>query len=159
MDRDGNPIALPSDGEEISFETLAKRCTGDLPIGALKRELLRTGAVALNSENKLTPVRRQAVPTGFDDKLITSLSFNLFGLASTVAYNSNPERTTPSLPERFVESESIPIEIRSEMHSRLRERIEEFALEIDDMFSTVEAAAGDDNKRVGVGIYYYEEDK
>ena len=159
LDSEGYPLALPADGEDLSFEALAKRCVGDLPVGTIKSELLRTGAIEVTSERKLAPVRRQAVPSGFDDKLVTSLSFNLFGLASTVAFNSNPDRASPSRPERFIQSESLPVELRSEMHIVLRKRIEDFAVEIDDMFSTVETVNADDGRRVGVGIYYYEEDK
>lgn len=90
MDGEGQPRPIPVDGVDKGFEGLASRCAGDLPAGALRSELLRTGAIVETSDGRLHPTRRQAVPADFSDKLVTSLSFNLYGLASTIAFNSNP---------------------------------------------------------------------
>ena len=158
LDSDGQPLPLPADGKGKTFELLAKRYAGDLPSGALKSELLRTGAVTLDDGDQLVPTRRQAVPESFDDKLITSLSFNLYGLASTIAFNSNSKRTGAGRIERFVQSDRIPLESKVILRDSLRDRIDRFSIDLDNMFSKTGKRSGPDMSRVGVGIYYFEED-
>ena len=159
LDSDGRPIPLPADGKGTTFELLAKRCAGDLPSGALKIELLRTGAVALTEDGKLVPKRRQAVPERLDDRLITSLSFNLYGLASTIAFNSDPKRTGAGRIERFVQSEHIPLESKANVRASLRDRIDRFTLDLDNMFSKTREISAQGMSRVGVGVYYFEEEE
>ncbi len=158
LDSAGRPLPLPADGKGTTFEQLAKRCAGDLPPGALKIELLRTGAVILTEDDQLVPTRRQAVPERFDDKLITSLSFNLYGLTSTIAFNSDPRRTGAGRIERFVQSEHVSSESKALLRDSLRDRIDRFTLELDDLFSKTEEKVAGDMSRVGVGVYYFEED-
>lgn len=158
LDSDGQPLPLPADGKGKTFEFLARRCAGDLPSGALKNELLRTGAVVLTDDDQLVPMRRQAVPERFDDKLITSLSFNLYGLASTIAFNSNSKRTGAGRIERFVQSEHVPPESKALLRDSLRNRIDRFTVDLDNLFSKTAKTAGRDMSRVGVGVYYFEED-
>ena len=158
LDSDGRPLPLPSDGIGMTFELLAKRYAGDLPSGALKSELLRTGAVTLNDDDQLVPTRRQAVPEQFDDKLITSLSFNLYGLASTIAFNSNSKRTGAGRIERVVQSDHVSPESKAILRDSLRNRIDRFTIDIDNMFSKTGKTSDRDMGRVGVGIYYFEED-
>lgn len=158
LDPDGKPLPLSVDGEGKTFELLAKRYAGDLPSGALKTELLRTGAVTLTEDNHLVPKRRQAIPERFDDKLITSLSFNLYGLASTIAFNSDSRRTGAGRIERFVQSEQISSESKAMLRGALRERIDGFTVDLDNMFSKTGKTSPQDKSRVGVGVYYFEED-
>ena len=157
LSSDGQPLPLLPDGTGLTFESLAKRCAGDLPSGALKIELLRTGAIALTEDGHLFPKSRQAVPERFDDKLITSMSFNLYGLASTIAFNSDPKRTAAGRIERFVQSEPIPLDARSVLRDSLRDRIDHFTVELDTMFSKTKETEGQGMHRIGVGVYYFEE--
>ena len=159
LDSDGRPVPLVADGKGLSFELLARRCGGDLPFGALKTELLRTGAIARTQDGHLIPNRRQAVPEHFDDKLITSLSFNLYGLASTIAFNSDPSRTGAGRIERFVQSEHIPLEAKTALRSYLRDRIDRFTLDLDSVFCKTEETSVKGMNRVGVGVYYFEENE
>ncbi len=158
LDSDGRPLPLPAYGKGATFELLAKHCAGDLPSGALKIELLRTGAVTLTEDGQLVPKRRQAVPERLDDKLITSLSFNLYGLASTIAYNSDPRRTGAGRIERFVQSEHIPSESKAIVRDSLRDRIDRFTIDLDNYFSRTREISTQDISRVGVGVYYFEEE-
>ena len=158
LDPDGQPLPLPADGKGKTFELLAKRYAGDLPSGALKIELLRTGAVALTEDDHLIPKRRQAIPERFDDKLITSLSFNLYGLASTIAFNSDSRRTAAGRIERFVQSEHISSESKAILRGTLRDRIDRFTVDLDNLFSKTGKTSAQDINRVGVGVYYFEED-
>ena len=158
LDAKGRPLTLALEGEDPSLETLVRRCVGDLPIGAIKVELLRTGAITQDSAGNFAPSRRQVVPISPDDRLITSISFNLHGLASTISFNSNPDRKEEGRIERFVQSDPLSAAQKRSLRLPLRKRIVEFTESLDDMFSAVEGDVNDSTDRVGVGIYYFEED-
>src|SRR5262249_6593621 len=91
QDSKGHPKALPLHGT-TSFAALVKKCSGDVPAGAIKVELLRCGAVVEDAGGVLRAIRRHVVPESVDDKLITSLTFGLRGLATNIAFNSDPSR-------------------------------------------------------------------
>ena len=158
LDPNGRPLPLTLQGKVPSFEGLVRRCARDVPFGAIKVELLRTGAIAEHHDGTLFPKRRDAIPISPDDRLITSISFNLHGLASTIAYNSDPERQEMGRIERFVQSEPISTPTAREFRLPLRKRIADFTESVDDMFSAVERDPSDAATRVAVGIYYFEED-
>ena len=157
-DSRGIPLQIAVDGVAPSLDALVKRSAGDFPTGAVKVELLRTGAVSEDARGYLTPNRRQAVPVSPDDRLVTSISFNLFALCSTISHNSNPERSGEGWIERFAQSEHIPVELKPVLRASLRKRIASFSDEIDDMFTDIDSASNDSESRIGVGIYYYEDD-
>ena len=93
LDSKGKPKTLAYRSGSNSFTDLVKRCAGDLPAGAIKVELIRCGAVTKDADGYLRAQRRHLVPEAFDEKLMTSMTFGLRGLASTIAFNTNPRRT------------------------------------------------------------------
>jgi hypothetical protein len=145
-------------GDPISFEHLVRCCLGDIPAGAIRVELLKYGAIAVEPTGRLVARRREVVPDAFDEKLITSMSFNLRALASTIAFNSNPSRVGSGRIERFVQSTSLGPQAKSTLRTVLRQRIIAFTEEIDDLFSGRRGGEPDDRGRVGLGVYYYEDD-
>ena len=158
VDREGAPLALQLEGGCPSFSDLVRKYAGDLPAGAMRVELIRTGAVRIDANGSLHALKRVAVPDAIDDRLVTALSFNLSCLASTVAHNSDPNRSASSRIERFVQSDQLSEQSMRKLRGFTQRRIEGFTEELDDIFSTV--GSGDSKRagRVGVGVYYYEDD-
>ena len=156
---EGFPKPLPYSGSGPSFESLISHSGVDVPAGAMRVELIRCGAVSESEDCLLLPTRRQAVPDPLDLKLLTSISFNLRALASTIAHNSNPTRSPDAgWIERFVQSPPVSDGERIVFRQVLRKRIEEFSEAIDDGFSSIGTGAENDSGRIGVGVYYYEDD-
>lgn len=158
LSTDGQPVKLTVDGHALSLAALVRRCVGDVPIGAIKVELLRTGAVTQEADGRLSPNRRHAVPVLPDDRLITSISFNLYGLVSTIAHNSDPKRSGPGRIERFVQSDPISQHDILTFRGEVRERVIAFTEGLDDTFSGVDADPNGAKKRIGVGVYYFEDE-
>ena len=160
QDHAGRPSPLPMTAGDRSFAKLVASVSTDIPPGAMRVELIRSG-VATEVDGLLVPNKRHVVPDSVDDKIIMALSFNFRGLAATIAHNSDPHRTEPGWIERFVRSGSIAGEIVAEMHGHFRSRIETFAEEIDDRFAELERAPvvqpPGHQRRMGVGIYYTED--
>lgn len=154
---DGSPRTLSFQTGDYSFADLVRECSRDLPLGAIKVELIRCGAVEERSDGDLIPLRRYVVPDAAHEQLISSMVFGFRGLASTIAHNCNPTRTSVGRFERIVQSDPISSEDRELVARLIRERLERFTVEIDDLFgATTTSASG--GKRVGVGLYFFEDD-
>jgi Family of unknown function (DUF6502) len=146
-----------SDGEQ-SFAALVKKRVGDLPAGAIRAELIRCGAVAVDSEGLLVVKRRHVVREGAHDKLASSISLSLRSLAETIAFNSSPRRTGYGRIERFVETSNLDKDTRERIRPVIRDRITRYTEELDDLFFQYEPQShSGDGARVGVGIFYCED--
>jgi hypothetical protein len=83
--------------------------------------------------------------------------FGLRGLAATIAHNcSHAERL--GRIERFIESDPLTDTEIALLRSQVRERISVFADGIDNFFSESERSGLPTSKRIGVGVYYYEDE-
>ncbi len=159
LDAKGQPKPLSYQGRRSSFAALVKVCGGDLPPGAVRFELVRCGAVIEKPKRFLQAVRRTVIQSGQDERLISSMVFNLRSLASTIAFNSvDPPRGDLGRIERFCESDPLSEHAIATNRPMLRERIQRFITGIDDMFADTKPKALEAGRRVGVGVFYYEDD-
>ncbi len=157
LDASGNPKTLPFRKGRKTFAKLVSECAGDLPAGAIRVELVRCGAIAEDKSGRLTARRRYVVPEGADQRIVTSMAFGLRALASTVAHNMDHSKELGRI-ERFVESDPLTEAGIAGVRSQVRKRIGAFADGIDDFFSDAERGSSGGGKRIGVGVYYYEDD-
>jgi hypothetical protein len=123
----------------------------------MKVELLRYGAVTEDEAGVLTVRRREIIPKEFDERLVTSMAFSLRALATTVAFNTDPNRKGAGRIERFVQSQSLREESRVALTGTVRERIVLFTQELDDLFSDGEIESDGPTRRIGVGVYFHED--
>jgi hypothetical protein len=157
VDRNGRPRPLKMQGRSPSFRGLVKLCAGDIPAGAIKVELIRSGSVVEDRKGMLHAVRRQVVPADLDEKLITGIVFGLRGHAATVAFNTSVNNLgTAGRIERFCLSDRIAEQSIAEMHPVIRHRVQTFADEMTDLIA--EPRRSPRGRRVGVGIFYYEDE-
>jgi hypothetical protein len=156
IDEAGQPRPLPLSGTANCFDDLVHSCGGDLPAGAIKVELLRCGVVSEDADGRLIVKRREIVPKDFDERLITSLAFSLRGLATTIAFNTDPGRKVPGRIERFVQSNYLTEESRELLAATIRDRITTFTEDMDDLLSegSIQQNSG---RRVGIGVFYHED--
>ncbi|TDJ12193.1 MAG: hypothetical protein E2O64_02140, partial [Gammaproteobacteria bacterium] len=89
QDDKGSPIPLAYDNGDPSFLTLAKKYGGDVPSGALFKELIRADAVEPDGE-KFYPVKRHFIAVEVDDILIWALRNSVRHKLGTVEYNTRP---------------------------------------------------------------------
>lgn len=161
LNEEGSPIPLSFEGESVSFSSLVRKCAGDVPPGAIRTELIRYGAISSDESGTLRVLRREVVPDSFDMKLVSAISFSLTALAQTVAHNTDPSRTEPGRIERYVQSDGISASAKEALRPILREKVERFSREIDDLFAHFSEDNGAEiasRARVGVGMYYFEDD-
>lgn len=153
----GRPKRLPFAKGRSSFSRLVKECAGDLPAGAIKVELIRCGAVSEELPGRLSAKRRHVVPEGLDEKLVSSMVFGLRALASTIAFNSSHPENVGRI-ERFVESDPLTEFGIETIRKQVRDQITNFTEGVDDFFSHAERPPQLAGRRIGVGVYYYEDD-
>lgn len=161
-DSSGHPKALAYDGPGVTFQTLVKRCAGDIPVGAMRTELKRIGAIAENKDGLLVVKTRQHLPKDVNDRLLNGIEYGLQTLAATVEYNGNPKNKLLR-PQKFIHSSEISEDELPLLQKFIREKIESFSIETDDLLSTAEVTpaekgSGKQCATVGVGVYFYLED-
>lgn len=157
LDAEGQPRQIPYSGSEVSFERLVQLSAGDVPVGALKVELLRFGVIMEVEQGLLRVVKREIVPKDVDERLFTSLAFSLKALATTIAHNTDPESAASPRIERFVQSGFLTQDSRKRLQRMITARIVNFTEEIDDAFSSGELTDEDRGRRIGVGVYFHED--
>jgi len=167
----GTPRALPFEGPG-SFSTLVARYAGDIPPGAMRAALRQAGTVTQDSEGLLLPQERFFFATELDEDLIRVICFSLSNLASTVVHNANVRRDSDASSgvcpehaylERVAWTEHISPSATLDFRDWVRKEGSRFIEVADSRIGQCElpknAWADTNQKVVGVGIYYFEEER
>lgn len=162
LEASGKPKRLPFSGESASFSALVRKFGGDIPPGALRTELKRVGAVCERENGDLEIVKRSVLPSGIEERLITTLAHGVYPHLATTAHNTNPEREGASWPQLTAFTQSV----RKTDLPRIRrisvDRLTEITESFDDLFMAYEALQEAEPKQndkniVAVGVFYFEE--
>jgi hypothetical protein len=94
----GKPRVLRDGGPGPDFADLCRAHGGDIPPSALRKELLRVGAVAEGPDG-LAVVRRYYMPVRFDGQWLANAGSTLRDLGRSISHNLSAADGTPS---RFV---------------------------------------------------------
>lgn len=167
----GDPKPLPFHGPE-SFSSLVAEYAGDIPPGAMRAELQRAGTVKRLPNGLLVPDRRYFYSSHFDADFIKRIAFSLANLGSTVAHNaqlfkdsvvSEEENSRSGRFERCAWTEYMPPESLEFFRAWVRQEGTKFIENADGCIGEHELQRRDwhNSKRrtVGVGVYYFEEDR
>lgn len=156
--QDGNPIDLPLEAEGPSFATLVREVGGDVPAGAVKSELVSAGCVTELTNGRLRALKRVYVPSDFGEDLA-------LGLASIVAPMLDTLHRNLELPEhafiqRVAYSDHIaPADVpkfRQVSHESASSLMHELDKWIADNEEQSSADSEDFERRVGLGVFYFE---
>ena len=160
-DKGGEPLPLPVEGPKASFAALVRYYSGDIPVRAMMDELLRVGAVRKTRDGRIRLQARFYVPEQSEGDKLHILGTDTADLIATIAHNLAPN----ALPrfQRKVMYDNVPVEAVQEFQRLSANRAQLFLEGIDhwlserdrDLNSTVH---GTGRKRVGIGVYYFEDD-
>ncbi len=162
LDCSGSPIDLPFEGAPKSFTALVRKCSTDVPPGAILGELARGGAIVESQNGMLQVASRRFVPLRSDVAMIYRFGQRIRDLATTIDCNLHVE---PGPIRRF-ESTADNMRIREDSLPKLRrltvEHGSKFLESVDEWLSASsigEASDSDaDGVRVGVGVYFFQGD-
>jgi hypothetical protein len=157
----GNPLVLQIEGKNASFAELVRRYSGDLLVRTMLDELLRVGAVRRTKDGRIRLQSRFYVPERSETEKLHILGTDTADLIATIAHNLKPQQV-PRF-QRKVMYDNVPVEAVEDFQHLSATRAQTFLEDIDRWLSQRDrdvnpAVNGTGRKRVGLGIYYFEED-
>ena len=159
---DGYPEVLLIHGKEKSFEVLVNRYSGDMPTKAMLDELERANIIRRIEKKHVCLQRRAYIPTNDEDEAITILGTDVALLISTIDHNmvnkDNQLRFQrkvcyDSTPEKGLEKFHMLVNQDSQC---LLEHFNKWLAQHEQDSNPEVIMSG--RKKVGVGIYYFEEE-
>ena len=156
LDAEGDPLPLHFDGQEGSFCDLARRYSGDIPPRAVLDELFRVGLAERQEDGSIRLIARGYIPqTGTAEKL-SILGVEASDLLNTIDHNIHTEGEPPYF-QRKVCYYNFPNRHLPELRELTRRRSQELLEEMNRwMAEHDEAGLGDEFRRAGLSIYYFE---
>lgn len=158
----GQPLALPNDGELPSFTALARRYAGDMPVTTLLKEFKRTGVVSEDEQGNLHALKRYYVPSQSDPAALLRAGSVINDLGSALYHNlyrADPEKNKPLHFERRATNIQMPAESAEAFRQFVEQEGQAFLEKVDAWLSAHEQQSQDtaDEKiqtiRLGVGTY------
>jgi len=168
----GTPLPLPFSGEFPSFSDLTKRYAGDIPPGAMRVELKRTGTVSEDDDGVLHPLKRHCVPYELGVNFVQTIGYSLSRLADTVLKNSKqfeyPLDARHGNFEKYVWTQNLSDHDQAEFKALAEQKALALLVELDDWIGEREQIASigreQPNRGVsqrsvegecGLGIFYF----
>lgn len=162
-DQAGSPAALPfDDGSDASFAALVKLYSGDMPARAVLDELVRVEAVSRGEDGRITLLTNAYLPANLDKDKVAILGVDVADLIDTISVNLGGQKSGLRF-QRKVSYDNVSTEAVAEFKALsgvesqlLLEKYDRWLASHDrDEHPELE---GRGRHRVGVGIYYFEED-
>lgn len=153
LDKKGDPLDLPFDGEGPTFQALVKRYSGDMQPRAVADELLRVGAVEA-VDGRLRMTTRGYVPSGDPESVADILGIDTAEFIETVDHNM---RSQDKLFQMKVLSTNVPARYLEEFNAYSRRLSRPVLEELNRWLAARDMKqdwSGDDERVVlGLGIY------
>jgi hypothetical protein len=156
----GKPRALDADGA-VSFSTLVKRHSGDMPSGAVLDELLRVGAIRRTLNGQIELVQRAYVPAGSTLEKLGMLGTDVADLIETIDHNVEHGAEDARF-QRKVMYHDVPASALPAFRKRSAYQAQALLERLDVWLAKASKNHDDDppsaqRARVGVGIFYFEQ--
>jgi hypothetical protein len=163
LDPQGEPLPLPLEGKTASFNELARRYAGDIPVSALLKELRRVDAVVDTDDDRIRIVSRSFLSTAVDPDYVRILATQLQDLGATVLHNFALERDEERRLQRYVVSENLPPKFLREFQAMATRESQALLEKLDDWLTRHEVDADErgtsKTARTGVGVYFFADDQ
>ncbi len=160
VDRHGEPSALPLVGGRGSFQSLVKQFAGDIPEGAMRKELQRVGRARLEND-VLVLCPRNGDDLAAEEAMAQRLRAGAYPLMAALAHNEAVKKNGDAWPLETVGLKSIRksdvARVRKLVSVRLRAATTTIS-DLLDAYATIHAGDSTDEPTLSVsaGIYYAE---
>ena len=161
-DSKGNPLVISADGDEPCFSALVKRVGGDIPFGAMLKELTRAGSVEESGSGRYKAVSKTFMPDATDPESIVIAGEAIHDLIETISWNLFQSPGQAKRLERRVYSDQLDPREIEKFKKEANEKAKDLLEELDELVSTRDAWAREGEKqrrrvRIGLGIYLFED--
>jgi hypothetical protein len=161
LDERNEPKTISLKGGSGSFEELVYRYSGDITARAILDELVRVGAVKKIDNDTVKLAHHGYVPEESDPEKIDVLSTCVADLLSTAVHNLNHEANDARFQREVIYSE-IPQHVIAEFQQYSHDKSLALLLDLNKWLAekkrTEKPEPDESTGRVGVGIYYFEND-
>lgn len=155
---------LTFDNGDVSFSSLVKTYSGDVPPRAILDELERVGVVSLDDNGNIHLLSRAYIPqTGINEK-IQYLGSDVSALINTMDRNIYQDDKSTFF-QRKVYYDNLPNEAVEEIQSMIAHESQQLLEKIDITMAKHDrdanpnnSAKGTGRRALGIGIYYFEND-
>jgi hypothetical protein len=159
--KNGKTRALAFDDSEDSFSNLVKTYSGDVPVRALFDELKSVNAIKVNENGTISLVTKGYTPSEDVAAKLDILGNDVGDLIATI--NHNIQNNDKPFFQRKVSYDNIPVEAVEKFRQLSAEDSQELLEKMDNFLAkhdrdTNSKSGGTGKKRVGIGIYFFEED-
>jgi hypothetical protein len=152
-------LVFEAQADRESFTQLVREVGGDVPPGAMLKELVRAGCVKEARPGYWKAVKRQFSPSGVDLFQVQRFGECLHDLAQTIVTNMEQEKGEKRLFEFRAWSDKINHKAIDELRQIVASQGNAYLEGIDDWLeahASREEADGEIRRRCGVGLYYFE---
>lgn len=172
VDEDGSPkrlvFAIESaspGGASEDFTGLVKKYAGDIPPGALRTELIRSGAVVIDDDGFLRVVRREYSLSAKHELIERAFDLLIPSLLENIAHNVIPSRRrrkdASTWPDYQVQIRNVPEQSLGRVADQARAQMLSSCKTMDDsLYATAAANRGESGSgsesTVLIGMYYAE---
>ena len=157
MDLEGHPKDLPAIGPTGSLASLLKRYAGDLPHGAIRKEMQQRALIEELGDGQFRVLRRDYVYSELDPEVVTRMGIALHDHAATLEHNLNEQRPSAPRFEAIADNASIRPATYKVFKHLVEERGLSFLEKMDAWLSEneVDSSMNTDTRtvRLGVGVY------
>lgn len=161
-DAAGEPLPLALDGDGASFAQLVKRYSGDMPSRAILDELLHVGAIEQDGASRVRLLSRAYIPRASDVDKLDILGADVADLIATIDHNLRHADGDLRF-QRKVMYDNVPLEAVAAFRELSAGQAQALLEAMDKHLSRQDrdlnpSRKGTGRMRVGIGIYYFEED-
>jgi len=161
LDAEGQPAILSMSGREATFSELVRRFSGDIPVRAIRDELMQVGAVEQLEDGRIRLLAPAYIPRTSEVEKIHILGTDVSHLISTIDHNLQPDVSEPFF-QRKVAYDNLPHEVLPQFRLLTLHKAQALLEHMDRWLArhdrdTNPAIEGSGRSRAGIGVYYFEE--
>ena len=153
----GQPKDLPATGPTGSLSALLKRYAGDLPHGAIRKEMQHRGLIEELDNDYLRVLKRDYVYSNLDPEIVRQMGIALHDHAATLEHNLDEERSSAPRFEGMADNVMVSPKAFKAFQDLVATRGIALLEEVDGWLSRNEIDETSDadarTVRLGVGVY------
>ena len=163
LDEAGHPRPLSIEGTDSDFSGLVKAYGGDVPPRAVLDELMSVSAVRMKKSGEVELLTTAYLPTGDAPVMLSILGTDTAHLIETIDHNIS-RKEDHRFFQRKVAYDNVPTEASEKFRRLSAEKAQQLLESLDRWLAghdrdTNPSISGTGRKKVGLGIYYFEDDE
>ncbi len=151
--KDGEPRDLDYEGKN-SFSELVRDYSGDMPVAAMQKVLLRSGNISFSDGNRVRLLSHAYLPSDDAEEKLTILGTDTSELIETIEYNLTAAPQDLRFQRKASNQNVAPAAI-PEIKRFMRRKGQAFLEEVD-LYLSQHESSDDSAVEIGISVFYHE---